>query len=146
MNTKSHKELQIQIENLFLSLSHIEDFQVKKSELLKAWGKINFIYKKGAKLNFSTSPTLNFKSVDALKDFLQKEKELAISFQEFENSALISKLLKDSTETTSIDFFKMDYEIEYSDNEINVLFYTNSLVFKYEIIGARQNNNWLKSC
>ncbi len=136
MDTKLNKALQFRIENLFLSLPDADNFQTQKKEIIKAWSKIAFIHRKGAKLNFSTNPILNFKSVDALKNFLQKEKELALKFQEFENSALLSKLLKDSTETTSTDFFKMDYEIEYSDKEIKVIFNTNSLIFKYKVTGV----------
>ena len=137
MDTESLKKLHYQIENLFLSLPHKDEFQTKKKELLKEWSKISFIYKKGAKLKFSTSPIIKFKNIEALKNFLQKEKELAIKFQEFENGALISNLLKDLTKSTSVTFFRLDYDIEHLDKEIKVTFNTNSLIFKYAIIGAK---------
>lgn len=139
MDTKSNNILQSQIENLFLSLPHEVDFQNKKRELLKEWSKISFLYKKGLSSKFSTSPTLKFENVESLKEFLQREKTLALKFQEFENGALISNLLKDSTQTTSATFFRLDYDIEHLDKEIKVLFDTNSLIFKYEVIGARYN-------
>jgi len=136
MDNKLNKVLQRHIEKLFLSLPDVVNFQAQKKEIINTWSKIAFIYKKGAKQNFSINPILVFKSVDALRDFLRKEKELTLKFQEFENVVLLSKLLKNSTETTLTDFFKMDYEIEYSNKEIKVIFNTNSLIFKYKATGV----------
>ncbi len=68
-------------------------------------------------------------------DFLEREKQLAVRFQDFANASEIKNMINEKNDTVSLDNFYLNYTIEINGDEILIFFNTNSFVFKYEVIG-----------
>lgn len=134
----NHKDslLVANIKELFLNIIS-PDFQMLKRSFISKWGKVDFIGTQRTDLKHHVKEFLEFENEDNLYQFLLKEKKLSIDFQEFEKAGQLSTLIRLLNNETKSNFFELFFEIELNKGEIKVYFHTNSLTFKYEMIGNK---------
>ena len=126
-------ELKKDIEHLFTRL-FFHDFYEKKMELLKKWDNLIFKFNNHS-LPPNFHPKLFWESYELLKERLEYEKNTAVKVQEIDHFPIIRNLIKDMEKISYVDLFKLGLDIEDGRNTIITNFNTNSLFFKYEMIG-----------
>jgi hypothetical protein len=136
LNEELEKDLTTAINKLFNSLPEPETFKSLKDLLFNSYKKLHFYFDKNGRFNNKINPTLEFKNGELLINFLKQEKNLSVKFQEFEEAAEINKMIESYVGLTSIDHFNLYYSLGISkDDRIKVVFKTNSLILKYELLG-----------
>lgn len=131
----SINEISIAVNSIFLDIVEPMTFNLNKNSLFTTYKKLYFRFDASDGLEFSMNPIFRFDSTKLLNDFLEREKQLSLRFQEFEIAADLKNLINEKGNTDNLDNFYLNYSIEINEDEVHVFFNTNSLVFKYEMIG-----------
>lgn len=131
----SINEISLAVNSIFLDIVEPMTFNLNKGNLFNSYNKLYFRYDNSESLEFSTHPIFRFDTANLLNEFLQREKQLAIRFQEFELAVELNDLINEKGHSDTLDNFYLNYSIEINNDEVQVFFNTNSLVFKYEMIG-----------
>lgn len=134
-HTPSINEISLAINSLFLNITEPITFPVNKSNLFKRYKKLYFKIDHRMGFEFSINPIFRFDDAERLHEFLEHEKQLSVRFQDYEGAAELHKLLNEKEGSTDSDNFYLNYTVEITEDEVMVFFNTNSLVFKYEVIG-----------
>lgn len=131
----SINEISLAVNSLFLDITSPMTFNLNKSNLFKSYKNLFFRFDMNYEFEFNLNPIFRFDNPQAIKDFLEKEKQTSERFQEHNNIDEIQELINEFNDSDTLDHFYIHYTVEINDDEINVLFSTNSLIFKYEVIG-----------
>ena len=131
----SINEISLAVNSIFLDIIEPMTFNLNKNNLFNTYKKLYFRFDNGDSLEFNTNPIFRFDNLVLLEDFLQREMQLSHRFQEVEIAAEIQDMINEKSDFDTLDNFYLNYSIEIDEDEVNVYFNTNSLVFKYEIIG-----------
>jgi len=129
------KELQKLIDELFQKVNSKKAFEFYKNKLNKEFQNLYFICNNNFTFSYKLKPLLFFKDIITMRSFLNKEKELAINTQNFEHAAYIRDLINIPQIVSEIDYFYLKYSIVKSNNLLKIFFTTNSLIFKFGVIG-----------
>lgn len=131
----SINDISIALNTLFLDIRNPMTLGLNKNEFFETYGQLYFRHEEGAEFEFSVNPIITFDNKDERIEILQKELQLAQRFQDSTNKSQINALLVEEDNTLTLDNFRLDYSVEISADKVLIIFDTNSLIFKYEVIG-----------
>jgi hypothetical protein len=112
-----------------------ESFVSEMKKFRDKWDSLHFVYTQSNNLKHRKRLVLEFKGKDSFKRFLDREQALAVKSQEFANASHVRDIIVGEDEPKNTDFFYLHYTIQSDESSIKVLFKTNSLVFRYGVIG-----------
>lgn len=135
IDSSLEKELCADIDSLFMHITSEENFLSERKKFKAKWEGVCFVHTQSSDLMHKKRLLLEFKGKDSFKKFLDKEKDLALKSQEFGNASHVRDIIVGEDEPKSTDFFYLHYEIQPEESSIKILFNTNSLVFRYGVIG-----------
>lgn len=131
----SINNISIAINSLFLDIIDPMTLGLNKSEFLKTYRNTIFRFENRLHFEFQLNPMFRFDSKELLLEFLNKEKELSEKYMDYSNKEELEEMMDDIGSALTVDDFHLNYSIEIDRSEALVVFNTNSLVFKYEVIG-----------
>lgn len=131
----SINDLSIAINSLFLDITNPITLALNKSEFLKNYRNTVFRFDNRPLFEFQMNPIFRFDDELTLRSFLNHEKELMHRYQDYSNKVDIEEMLEDINSSLTIDDLYINYTIELDGDDALIVFNTNSLVFKYEVIG-----------
>jgi len=138
MDTVDHnleENLCTDIDSLFMHITSEESFVSEMKKFRDKWDSLHFVYTQSNNLKHRKRLVLEFKGKDSFKRFLDREQALAVKSQEFANASHVRDIIVGEDEPKNTDFFYLHYTIQSDESSIKVLFKTNSLVFRYGVIG-----------
>lgn len=138
MDTVDHnleENLCADINSLFMQITSEESFVSEKKKFRGKWDSLHFVYTQSNNLKHRKRLVLEFKGKDSFKKFLDREKALAVKSQEFANASHVRDIIVSEDDPKNTDFFYLHYAIQSDESSIKVLFNTNSLIFRYGVIG-----------
>lgn len=131
----SINDISIALNSLFLDITDPMTLGLNKNDFFKAFPNTFFRYKPGAEFEFSSNPLFTFESFDERIEFLEKELQLASRFQDFTTKPEMEAMLEENLKTPKVEEFCLEYSVEFNEDKTIIVFDTNSMIFKYEVIG-----------
>lgn len=131
----SINDISIAINSLFMDITEPITLGLNISNFLKTYKNTFFKHTNNDDFEFNLNPILQFDNSTVLTDFLKREQLLSTRFQDQTSEYNIEDLVNEKDDTLTLDNFFLNYSIEINGDEILIFFATNSLVFKYEVIG-----------
>lgn len=131
----SINEINIAVNSLFLDITNPLTLNLNKAEVLSKYSDLNFIFNEFGDFEFNFNPIFRFDSAKELEAFIEREKSVAAKFQEQQNFDYEELNSAEEADPNSLDNFYLNYSVEINNEDVTVLFNTNSLIFKYEMIG-----------
>lgn len=131
----SLNDISTSINQLFNDITEPITLGLNKTNLFKRYKSLTFSFENNNNLEFRANPILSFESERLLENFLKRENTLAERYDDLSFTQEIKTLLKEKRKTPTLDNFYLEYTIDVNERDIYVVFNTNCLVFKYELIG-----------
>lgn len=131
----SINDISIALNSLFLDIINPMTLGLNKTNFFNAYNGISFRIEEQYEFEFNAKPIFHFDDKKALVKFLEKELAIAGRYQDNSHKSTIKNMLMDINEAFTIEEFYLDYTIETDDNNLLIIFNTNSMIFKYEVIG-----------
>ncbi len=131
----SINDISIALNSLFLDITDPITLGLNKNDFFEIHGNISFRYEPDAEFEFTINPLITFDSESDRLKFLEKELQIANRFQDFQDTPEIEAVLAEELSTPTLENFRLDYTIEVEADKVLIVFDTNSLIFKYEVIG-----------
>lgn len=136
LNESTQKNLSEDIDNLFLNAPNSDRFEELKKGFIAKWTSVKFVHTKVDNFEYRRRIVLEFNTKDSFKQYLEHEMNLALKSQDFETASNLRNVITRKDEPESTDLFYLHYEFEPFDDYIKVVFRTNSLVFRYGVVGV----------
>lgn len=131
----SINEISIAVNSLFLDITDPMTLSLNKTSFIHSFPNTIFRFESRYEFEFNINPLFRFENKIHLNSFLNKENNLSTIYNDHINHNVIKEMLKEKNETLTLGDFYLDYTIEPNDNQTLIIFNTNSLIFKYEVIG-----------
>ncbi len=129
------KNLSEGIDTLFLNAPNSDRFEELKKGFMAKWTSVKFVHTKVDNFEYRRRIVLEFKTKNSFKQYLEYEMNLALKSQDFETASNLRNVITRNDEPESTDLFYLHYGFEPSDAYLKVVFKTNSLVFRYGVVG-----------
>jgi len=131
----SINDISIAVNDLFMDIIHPMTLAINKSNFFESFPNTFFKFENQYEFEFHLNPLYRFDKNFEWKNFLSKEKNLANIYNDLSNLEDVEEMMKETAETQTLGDFFLDYSIENDENKTLIIFNTNSLIFKYEVIG-----------
>lgn len=131
----SINEISIAINSLFLDISDPITLGLNKTNFFNTYKNTYFKNVNRNDFEFNSNPVFRFDDNESLVQFLKKELLLSDRYQDNCYKTEITALLDEINSSTNLDDFYLNYTIEINNDTTIIYFSTNSLIFKYEVIG-----------
>lgn len=131
----SINDISIAVNSLFLDIINPMTLGLNKLSFFNNHPNTIFRQDNRFDFEFQVNPVFRFDDKESLIGFLEKENVVSKRFQDHSFNEELGAMLNDVNGSLTLEDFFLDYTIETNDNETIIVFNTNSMIFKYEVIG-----------